>query len=128
MYKVGDFCFYKFQLVQILKMNGNLITAVSDGNIKTTSGEDGYLTSICPLTLTNIANSNAMMRIKKELENKTRNINWTHIHSYLIEKWIDICNTEDVKKRNDIWEKVQNFKWKIIDIYNGYVDGVKVFD
>jgi len=124
-FKVGDFVYNDFELNQIVEMNNNLVTELTDGIIR----KSGNNLLCYQLTL---RNKNISEYIK-ELYNKIqsiRGLNYPIIHRYYIKIWCDCINENDKNDENlDVYyKKLKNFNKEIFDRLNFEVDGIKIFD
>ena len=106
-YKLNDWVFYNFKLVQITKIEGVNITGVSDGFFSTYGN---YLNrNIVPLTLKNKTISDSF----EELYNKIHSFpdlgwNYPDIHKCFIEQWMESCLTTNEENRKLFYRIVEN--------------------
>jgi hypothetical protein len=130
-FKVGEWCFFEFDLFQVKKTEDSRITSVTDGYLE----HGGYdLSDRCfPLDMTAKVSSNEVeswyQSIRKEAGNS--NINYPSLHERLCELWSEMCRTrnDDVryakchKNLQDFGNKVVK---KIKDMKYEEVDGIKI--
>ena len=97
-FKQGDWCFYKFKLVQILDVVENRITSVSDGSIIS----DGYdLSSECyPLDMKVKQISDTVNSWYNDFHREGNNaINYPDLTRELVRRWVEMCEFRDDDKK-----------------------------
>lgn len=128
-WKVGDFAFTNYELVEIIEMDGDDvddITSVSTGVIRTS----GYMNNVTfPLTLRIKNISDSVAYYSKELHAIKRNLNHPDLHRELVKRWVEMCEEKDDTKVKDKMTSLQAFIDKIKEAAteNVYVEGVRIF-
>jgi hypothetical protein len=130
-FKIGDWCFYEAELVQIKRMEGNKICEVTTGTINTSSSD---LSEVCfPLELPIKRISDGVEWYKKEFHRLgSPGLNHPDINRKVNRLWANTCNhLENDKLFQSSWEEVEKFCnaviKKINDLKSEDVDGVNLF-
>jgi hypothetical protein len=94
-FKVGDWCFYEFELHQIKEMDGAMVISVSNGNSTRFSNVD--LTKDCfPLTIPiKLVSEEAMDRLNTISQAGGNRVNYPDLHTKVVSIWSEICNNID---------------------------------
>jgi hypothetical protein len=128
-FKIGDWCFYEFKLVQIEDTEENRITAVSDGYVTRRSYD---LSDRCyPMEMKVKLISDDVYYWSKQFQ-LVKNLNHPDIHRKLVEIWVDMCeNKNDDAKLKVLYERLNAFSEtimkKVKDLSLEEVEGVKIF-
>lgn len=98
-WKVGDWCFFDYELVQIQKVENGNVRSVSTGII----GSSGNLSERCfPLSLEIVRLSGYAKSWSDKLRSVTPSVlNYPDIHRKLVEIWVEGCESianEDAEK------------------------------
>lgn len=115
-WKVGDMCFFEFELSQVKEMTGNKVTEVSTGYIRTLTGSSFNDRSF-PVTLEVKLISGAYASWAKEIHTKgLGELNFPDIHRWLVAHWAETCrepnDKEWITKRG---KELEGFSREILD-------------
>ena len=115
-WKVGDVCFFEFQLSQVKEMTGSKVTEVSTGYIGTSTG-GGFNDRAFPVTLEITLISDEYETWSKELHTKgLRELNFPDIHRWLVTHWAETCQKVDDKEWiGDRYKELRDFSREILD-------------
>lgn len=132
-YKVGDWVFYEFRLVQIKEIEEGKVTQISDGFFSTFGLDLGH--NIVPLTLKNKCVSDRTRVVYENLyesagSSKWKYLNWPEIHPKFVSLWLDLCNNL-ITKDEISYDCIYDLKDKIlaaIDLVNKIrAEGIRLF-
>lgn len=132
-YKIGDWCFFEFDLYQITEIKDGQIRGITDGTIDM----GGNLTSRCvPLTLNNKRVSDFVMDeyIGTRRTAGGTNINLAEIKNEFVKYWIELCdliNTEGPRHEYSVMINVfrgfvDELRSKILELQDKEINGIKI--
>lgn len=131
-FKVGDFCYSEFDLVEIkeIEKNPTRITEISDGYFNRVSHN---LNDDClPISLrTKILSEKVKEYHSKISELSSPNLNFPDIHRKYVHDWKQMCLAEDAQEATEMLRKLENFTYSIIEKVNQNqleeIDNIKIF-
>ena len=134
-YKVGDWCFHNFELVQILEMEEGNITEVSTGVIRTSSSSLNDRCFPLDLGIKNISSTTKYWYDKLH-SSDNRSLNYPDIVRELERLWAGVCDIyikegKESSRLEEANSKIAIFAKKIIEQVENtrdiYVEGVRIF-
>jgi len=130
-FKKGDFCFYEFELFQVITTEEDRITSVDDGTIISSGYDLSYKCYPVDLKVKNISDE------VKYWYGKIKNIgfnsiNYPEIKEKFVEIWIELCkNKDNPQELNPILKDFHSFGNEIIEkiyeIKKLTINGTKIF-
>lgn len=130
-FQKGDWCFCEFRLQQIMNVDGNRITEVSDGIMIMLSND---LSDRCfPLDLSiKICSDNVAYWSKRFHELNNNSLNYPDLKRELINRWIVMCeNKDDKDKLQELYDSLSKFGNAVIkrvnELKHEEIDGVALF-
>jgi hypothetical protein len=129
-FKEGDWCFCEFELKQIVVMDGNCITSVTNGFIRSSSLD---LSDRCyPLDLKVKTISDSVKYWSDKFHKIKLNINHPDLNRELINRWTDICDARfNEEKCKALMQSLDEFGKSIVeaceDLKCKEIAGVKLF-
>lgn len=126
-FKLGDWCFFEFELHQIKEIKEGRINEVFDG-ISSCGGYD--LNDRCfPLTLDIKRRSDSVYYWYRKFMDD-RHLNHPELTNRLVEMWVDLCNENDKEKLQSHYTKIDQFGHSVINARDDFrireVDGIKI--
>lgn len=130
-FKVNDFIFCEFELQQVVMMEDNKVTEVTNGFFRLSGGD---LTDRCyPLNLDIKCASDGVKYWSKRFHELNHNsLNHPDLNRELIRRWVNICeNIENKKVLKELYEDLDKFGNavvnKVTDLKYEEIDGVRLF-
>jgi len=130
-WKVGDWCFFEFELYQIQECNEEIVGEVTNGCVAC-SGKD--LSDRCfPLDLRIKVISEEFYLYSDKIHKLNYNsLNIPDIHRYMVNLWVDTCNHKDnnefIKNNYSILKNLYNKITESIDnVSKNTFDNVMLF-
>ena len=128
-FNTGDFCFFEFELVYIIKAERGKVLQIKNGIGRTAGDLTDRCFELCPDLLE--INSGFMYWSHQFDDLKYDNFNYPGLHTYLVEKWLKACSVcKNENEVNRIMHQVSMFGAKVImqarSLEFGDVDGVKL--
>lgn len=116
-WKVGDWCFCQFKLMQIVEMEGDVVTSVTDGSFRLSSSS---LNNVCfELNLRNKNISDTVAYYSDKVHQLKHNaLNHPDINRELIKRWVEMCLTNGERELKEMYESIGRFYQQI----HSYVD------
>lgn len=115
-WKVGDMCFFEFELSQVKEVKGGNVIEVSTGYIRTSTGS-GFNDRSFPVTLEIKLISNEYDSWSREIHKKgLRELNFPDIHRWLVAHWATTCQKPSEGDRlKERYGELSDFAREILD-------------
>ena len=130
-FKKGDWCFCEFKLQQIMEMNGQKVTEVSDGMFRHSSSD---LSDRCfPIDMTiKILSDNASYWMDRFHSLEVNGLNYPDLSRAIIGRWVELClNKDDKEKIKELSTELSSFGNCVIEAVKNssstIIDGVSLF-
>jgi hypothetical protein len=130
-FKVGDWCYYEFELHQVKETEEDRITSVTDGYFET--GNRDHSKYCFPVDMKIKTTSDEALTWYRDIckEAKLSNINNPGIRGRLVDIWVKLCeNKDNDKEYKKYWTELQSFGNQVIskirDINHEQIDGIRI--
>jgi len=134
MFKVGDWCYYDFDLNLIKEMRGKCVTLVSTGYINTFGNSLDCFPLIVEIKLISENFKSWEDKIRESAKSVNANINWPGLHGRFVTEWIRCCYAQLKHQENLVskyFDEIECFAKKWIDKLtiesSQEIDGVPIF-
>jgi hypothetical protein len=125
-WKLNDFCFWEYELVQITEIKDGRIREVTTGYIS--AGSSDFSDRILPITIKTKIISEAFKEYSNRLHSMNCGLNYPDIHRYLVNKWYEACLLNNNEAIKIIYDEINKFILDLKEItYSKTVNGIKVF-
>ena len=121
-YKVGDFAYHEFTLVQVVEVNNGHVNLVDEGGIK--CGGRDLEKEMVPLTIDNKVISENFHGIYDVLQSKgSTGLNYPAFHREMEDMWYEACTNPD--RSSELIAKATKFVWDILSMQsNTQIEGI----
>jgi hypothetical protein len=128
-WKVGDWCFYEFNLHQIKEVSNGYIKEVTDGSFCTSGSNLNECAFAMELRIKSISDSVEYWSQKLHTELKN-GANFPDIHRFLVQKWVEACHATTKEQTTKVLREVADFSTTMIRKFEDFkyeqVSGVRL--